>query len=72
MTKGRRDRQPRKQHPLMRQTSSVDGSDLASLSTDALQQRMDAIIRATRDRRLKLAGQSKFAFLKARYRSLLC
>jgi hypothetical protein len=46
----------------MRQTSSVDGSDLASLSTDALQQRMDAIIRATRDRRLKLAGQSNLHF----------
>jgi hypothetical protein len=64
MTKGRRERQPRKQHPLMGQTSSVDGSDLASLSTDALHQRIDAIIRATRDRRLKLARQGKFEFLR--------
>jgi len=64
MNKGRRDQQRRKEHPSLRQTGSVDGSDWARFSADAMRRRVDAIIRAQRERRLKRREEGRFAFLK--------
>jgi hypothetical protein len=63
MTKGRPGRQQRKDH--RPQTSSIDGSGLASLPADALRRRVDKILQVRHARDLKLKEQGKFEFLKS-------